>query len=98
MTDWRHGQNHPIAVALTWDGISTPRVTAKGRDETAERILAAAREHDVPLYEDGKLAERLAQFELDQEIPRELFLVIAHIIAFAYYVAGRTSVLKMQGE
>lgn len=93
MTEWKHNKEHPVAVALSWDGTSTPHVSAKGHDDVAEQILAAAREHDIPLYEDGRLADLLSQFELGQEIPRELYLVIAHIIAFTYHIAGRTSVI-----
>lgn len=92
MTDWKHNKESPVAVALSWDGTSTPQLSAKGRDDVAEKILASAREHGIPLYEDGRLADLLSQFELGEEIPRELYLVIAHIIAFTYHIAGRTSV------
>lgn len=98
MTDWKHNKEHPVAVALSWDGTSTPLLSAKGRDEVAEQILASAHEHDIPLYEDGRLADLLCQFELGEEIPRELYLVISHIIAFTYHIAGRTSVFTHDGD
>ena len=43
------------AVALRYDGTGAPRVTARGRGEVAERILAIAREHQVPVREDRNL-------------------------------------------
>jgi len=40
--------NNPpdIAVALNYDGTNAPRVTAKGRGQTAEQIIALAKEHN----------------------------------------------------
>jgi len=78
------------AVALRWDGGGAPRVIAKGRNEIAERILALAREHDVPVREDSELTALLAQVELGEEIPAELYLAVAQVIAFAYQVSGKT--------
>jgi flagellar biosynthesis protein len=79
----------PTAVALHYDGENAPRVTAKGHDALAERIVQVAREHGVPLHEDADLAALLARLELDQEVPRALYLAVARVIAFAYWLSGR---------
>lgn len=76
------------AVALHYDGSGAPRVTAKGQRRVAEAIVAAAREHGVPLYEDVELAALLSRLELGDEIPEELYLAIARIIAFVYRLAA----------
>ncbi|GAB4288983.1 MAG: hypothetical protein Kow0096_01730 [Thiohalomonadaceae bacterium] len=55
----------------------------------AEEIIALAREHGVPLHEDRELVALLAQLELDDEIPRELYLAVAEVIAFAYMVTEK---------
>jgi flagellar biosynthesis protein len=82
--------NQPdIAVALHYDGENAPRVTAKGQGELAERILALAKEHDIPLHDDPELAAILTQIPLGDEIPETLYLVIAEVIAFAYMVSGK---------
>ena len=78
-----------VAVALHWDGASAPRVTAKGRGEIAERILALAREHNVPIDQEPALIEVLAEVELGTQIPDKLFVAIAQVIAFAYTVRGQ---------
>lgn len=78
-----------LAVALQYDGIGAPRVTAKGTGEIAERIVALALEHNIPLQENAVLAQTLAQLELDAEIPPALYLAVAEIIAFAYYLSGK---------
>lgn len=85
------GKNRPpLAVALQYDGHNAPRVTAKGRNQVAEQILALAREHNVPLQENAELAGLLARLDLGEEIPETLYLAVAQVIAFAYYLSGKT--------
>jgi flagellar biosynthesis protein len=79
----------PIAVALRYDGTGAPRVTAKGHDEVAERIVALAREHGVALHEEAALAAVLARIPLGDEIPEALYRAVAEVIAFAYLLSGR---------
>lgn len=77
------------AVALLYDGDNAPKVTATGSGATAEEIIAIARDAGVPLYENEELAEMLSQIELGGEIPRSLYVIIAELIAFAYYIRGK---------
>ncbi|BBA37322.1 type III secretion exporter [Methylocaldum marinum] len=78
-----------IAVALHYDGENAPRVTAKGKGAVAEQILELARQHDIPLHTDEGLATVLAKIPLGNEIPRELYLAVAEVIAFAYSLSGK---------
>lgn len=78
-----------IAVALHYDGETAPQVTAKGYGEIAEQIIAIAKHHDVPLEENKELVQLLSQLELGDEIPQELYLAIAEIIAFTYMLKGK---------
>jgi len=77
-----------IAVALQYDGESAPQVTAKGYGEIAEQIIAIAKNHDVPLQENKELVQLLSQIELGDEIPQELYIAVAEIIAFVYILKG----------
>ena len=77
------------AIALSYDGHNTPSLTAKGDDELAEAILAIAREHEVPIYENAELVRLLARLELGDAIPEALYRTVAEIIAFAWYLKGR---------
>lgn len=79
-----------LAVALHYSGSGAPRVVAKGGGLVAENIIATARAHDVPLEEDPALAGALARVELGREIPRELYLAVAQVLAFAWMVSGKT--------
>lgn len=72
------------AVALQYDGLGAPRLTAKGCAETAEKIMAIAAEHGIPVYEDPELAAALAYLDLGDEIPELLYLAIAEVLAFVY--------------
>jgi flagellar biosynthesis protein len=81
----------PIAVTLRWDGHGAPRVTARGRGELAERILALAATNKVPLREDPVLVEVLSRIDIGREIPPALFQAIAEVIAFAYSLRKPTS-------
>ena len=82
----------PLAVALHYAGSGAPRIVAKGGGEVAERIVETAREHNVPLQEDAALASALSRLELGREIPRELYVAVAHVLAFAWAVTGKKNV------
>jgi flagellar biosynthesis protein len=74
------------AVALKYETEkdSAPRVVAKGRDVIAEKIIEAAKVHNVPLYEDKNLVQVLEALDLDTEIPPELYRAVAEVLAFIY--------------
>jgi flagellar biosynthesis protein len=79
-----------IAVALKYDGKNAPKVTATGTGLTAEQILQIAEHHGIPLQTEPELARILAQIPLGDEIPNELYVAVAEIIAFAYFLSGKT--------
>ncbi len=86
----KHNKPPPtVAVALRYDGKNAPKVTAKGEDALAEQICRLAREHDVPLYEDARMARVLSHIELGDEIPENLYRAVAEVIAFAYLLSGK---------
>ena len=73
-------------IALKYDGQRAPTVTATGTGDLAEAIIDVAREHGIPLYENPELTQMLGLLELGDEIPHELYLIIAQIIALAYKI------------
>ncbi|HEY7883895.1 MAG TPA: EscU/YscU/HrcU family type III secretion system export apparatus switch protein [Cellvibrionaceae bacterium] len=78
------------AVALYYDGKSSPVITATGTGKLAQKIIDVAKEHDVPLCDNPSLVDFLITLELGDEIPEKLYLAIAYIIAFAYDLKGIT--------
>lgn len=83
-SDDKPAKAHDVAVALGYDhgACQAPTVLAKGRGETAQRIIENAREHGVHIEENPVLAEALAQVELDETIPEELYRAVAEVISF----------------
>jgi flagellar biosynthesis protein len=71
-------------TALRYEGDGSPRVVATGQGHVAERILAAAQAAGVPVREDPKLAEALGGLALGQDVPEELWLAVAEVLAWAY--------------
>jgi len=74
------------AVALKYEKSRdhAPRVTAKGARKIAERIIELAGEKGIPITEDPDLVGALMKLDLQDEIPQELYKVVAEILAFAY--------------
>ena len=71
------------AIALEYDpDEEAPRVIASGRGELAERIIEKAKEAEVPVHQDGKLADTLSRLEIGDMIPPELYEVVAEILVF----------------
>lgn len=74
------------AVALRYSPESqkAPTLVAKGKGHMAETILQKAKENGIPIQEDKSLVEVLSKLELDQEIPSELYELVAEILSFIY--------------
>lgn len=72
------------AVALEYDGIRAPRLTASGEAKVADEILKIAHDNEVPIVRDDALTEQLSQLQLQDEIPEMLYLAIAEVLAFTY--------------
>jgi flagellar biosynthesis protein len=86
-------KNKPtVAVALHYSGRGAPRVLAKGGGLVADNIIKVAQAHGIPLDEDAALAGALSRIDLNQEIPRELYIAVAQVLAFAWDVAGKRPV------
>jgi flagellar biosynthesis protein len=77
------------AVSLQYNG-ETPIITANGEDELATAMIAIANAHNIPIYENPALLNLLSQLEIGDAIPEELYLVVAHILAFVYQLQGKT--------
>jgi flagellar biosynthesis protein len=71
------------------DGDKAPKVIAKGFGDLAEEIIALAKQNGVIIHEDEELAQLLNQMDLGQEIPANLYYVIAELIAFSYVLQGK---------
>jgi len=78
------------AVALRYDREKqgAPRIVAKGSGMIADRILQAAKAHQVPIEENRDLVEMLSFFDTGQEIPEAAYRAVAEILAFIFSIRG----------
>ena len=67
---------------------AAPRVVAKGKGRLADKIIALAREHGIPIHEDRDLVEILSTLDMYEEIPEELYRAVAEILTFIYRISG----------
>lgn len=74
-----------IAVALTYgQNKDAPKVVAKGRGLIAQAIIERAKQHGIFVHESEDLVGLLMKVELDQEIPPQLYLAVAELLAWLY--------------
>ncbi len=83
------------AVALKYDKDKNkaPVLIAKGKGQLAEKIKAIAKENNIPIIENKGLAEIIDKLAIYEEIPPELYKVIAHIFAFIYKLNNKIDTL-----
>ena len=74
------------AVALKYESKSdnAPKVIAKGEGKVAEKIIDIAKKHNIFIHDDPDLIEALSQLDIHEEIPTELYAVVAELLAFIY--------------
>lgn len=74
-----------LAVALAYrSGDHAPKVVAKGRGLLAETIIERAKEAGVYVHESPELVAMLMQVDLDRNIPPQLYLAVAELLAWLY--------------
>ncbi|SHN16008.1 EscU/YscU/HrcU family type III secretion system export apparatus switch protein [Gracilibacillus kekensis] len=76
------------AAALQYDFESddAPKVTATGKGYVAEEIIEKAKANNVPIQSDPTLVELLSQLNINENIPEELYQVVAEVFAYIYQV------------
>ncbi len=80
------------AAALEYSpGQAAPKVVAVGKGYVAENIIARAEEHDIPLHEDPSLAHALNMLSIGDEIPSELYAVVAQILIYVREVDDQSA-------
>lgn len=76
-----------FAVAIKYDTTvaKAPVVLAKGQDFLAQKIKESARENQIEIVENKPLARMLYfNVEIGEEIPQELYQMVAEVLAYVY--------------
>lgn len=77
-------QKKAVALKYSPGEHEAPVVVAKGRGKVAETILESARAHGVHVQEDPSLVEVLSKLDLNEQIPQELYLLVAEVLSYVY--------------
>jgi flagellar biosynthesis protein len=80
----RSARKSAVAIRYDRDSMPAPKVVAKGRGIIAERLIALAYENNIPIVEDRLLVEMLEKVGLEQNIPGEMYQVVAEILVAVY--------------
>ena len=75
---------HKEAVALKYnpDTQAAPVIVAVGAGDAAEKMVSIAEENSVPIHHDSSLAHALSLLKVGDEIPQELYGIVAEILIF----------------
>jgi flagellar biosynthesis protein FlhB len=76
-----------FAIALRYkpgEGMTAPKIIAKGANKLAQRIKELAMKHGIPLVENKALAQNLYKLDIGQEVPPKFYQVVAEILAYVY--------------
>ncbi|MGA9467737.1 MAG: EscU/YscU/HrcU family type III secretion system export apparatus switch protein [Exiguobacterium marinum] len=73
------------AMALSYEqSMDAPHVVAKGTGIVAERMLEIALENGIPVHEDPALLSLLSALNIEDQIPEDVYQVIAELFVFLY--------------
>ncbi len=80
----KNRQKRAVALKYQPKSDNAPKVIAKGKGKVAKKIIEIAREHNIYIQNDPDLIEVLCQLDLNEEIPPDLYVVAAELLAFIY--------------
>jgi flagellar biosynthetic protein FlhB len=85
-----------LAVALQYEEetMESPRVTAKGQNTVAAKIVELAKKHQVPVMQNIGLARSLYEIEVGRDIPEDLYEAVAEVLNFVYQLAQEEAARK----
>lgn len=85
-----------VAIKYDKDRMVAPKVVAKGIDFLALKIRDIAKDSQVPIIENVKLARNLYyNVEVGEEVPRSFYKAVAEILAYVYKLKKKKQALEM---
>ena len=90
--------NKDQALALFYDGGQAPVVSDQKTGEAAQKLIQQALDMGIPIYENPQLLEQLSELQMGQQVPTELYQLIAEILAFAFFIQGKAPPNYQGGE
>ena len=89
----KQNQTKNLAISLKYCGGSNhaPKVTAKGQGWVAEKIIAMAKQQNIPIRKDKDLVALLEKIDVGREIPESLYKLVAELLAWVYQLNNEYS-------
>ena len=76
------------AIAIEYGNNPVPLVVAKGKDDLAQKIIDAAVAAGVPIKKDEELTALLGLLDIDEQVPRSLYTLVAEVLVYTYWLKG----------
>ncbi len=89
MSTYASNEDIEQALALFYDGGEAPVISERQFGEHASELVALAYEAGIPVYENPELLQQLSALNVGDNIPPELYRLVAEILAFAFYMQGK---------
>lgn len=86
----KNAETEAISIKYDTSTNSAPVIVAKGEGKYAEDIISMANELGMYVHKDPVLFENLKHLSEGDSIPKPLYLIISEIIAYSYYLQGKT--------
>ncbi len=83
------GKKIPKTVALEYGDHAAPRVIATAEGDMALLMAELAKSLGIPALRDEHLVEMLNKLELYEDIPENLYVSVAVVMAWAFWLTGR---------
>ena len=80
--DKKNPNRTAIALEYNPNESEAPKVIATGKGLIADKIIEEAKNANVPVHKDSKLAGTLSKLEIGDMIPPELYEAVAEILVF----------------
>ncbi|MFS1513218.1 EscU/YscU/HrcU family type III secretion system export apparatus switch protein [Chengkuizengella sp. SCS-71B] len=84
-----------VALSYTSEKNDAPQLKAKGKGVVADNIIQEAKNHGIPIQEDASLVEVLSTLEINEEIPGELYQLVAEIFTMVYNADQKAKVMEV---
>ena len=90
----------PIKKAVAIEDGANPvqMLTAKGQDELTDDNIEEEQRQGVHIAKDTQLAALLSQLELDREVPENLYVAVAVVLSWVYWLKGLEPAGYKKGE
>lgn len=76
------GKKEVAALKYDQNESNAPKLVAKGTGVIAEKIIEKANEYKIPIVKNPELVKTLNNLRIGDEIPSELYEIVANILIF----------------